>query len=364
MNGNNGNNGNKEKNSESLVAVGLSGGVDSAVSAYLLKQAGYRVIGLFMKNWDEKNGEGHCTAEQDFQDVVRVCEVLDIPYYSFEFVGEYFQQVFKPSLEVFLKGETPNPDVWCNKYIKFGLFYERALSLGVDYIATGHYCRRSEEGHLRKGLDPGKDQSYFLYTVKAEVLKRVLFPIGGMLKREVRQIAKEMGLVVHDKKDSTGICFIGERDFAEFLGQFIKGTPGPFKTSDGKVVGEHQGVYFYTLGQRKGLGLGGAGEPWFVVAKDIKSNSVFVERGDHPLLFSSGANIGELTFVEDGYIKQFPYECKCKVRYRQEDQECIFEHPSCVRFKKKQRAVTPGQSIVFYDGEVCIGGGVIETIIP
>lgn len=364
---------------DQTVVVGMSGGVDSAISALLLRQQGLRVIGLFMKNWDDsRNGaSGPCTAESDYADVVKVCEQLEIPYYTVEFIEEYFEQVFRPSLVEYERGATPNPDIWCNQKIKFKAFFERALELGADYIATGHYCRRmynskTDEYSLLKGSDPGKDQSYFLYTISSKILSKVLFPIGNLIKKEVRALALANNIPVHDKKDSTGICFIGERHFATFLSQYIKPKRGPFLTLSGEVVGEHQGQAFYTIGQRKGLGLGGPGEPWYVVKKDPQKNIVYVERGaDHPALFSNSLWVGSLSWVnkqfsEQSEIKAFPYQCSAKVRYRQSDQNCKIVNAQkdrlLVEFEVPQRAVTIGQSIVFYQGEVCLGGGIISEI--
>lgn len=348
------------------VVVGMSGGVDSSVTAMLLKQQGYRVIGMFMKNWEEKDENGVCKSALEYEDVVRVCEQLEIPYYSVNFVKEYWDNVFSHFLEEFKLGYTPNPDILCNREIKFKVLLEKALEIGGDYLATGHYCRNVfHEGtyQLHKGSDPGKDQSYFLYTIGQKALSRVLFPVGEMLKPELRQIANSQGLATAAKKDSTGICFIGKRDFKEFLGKYIFYTPGEFQTLDGKILGEHQGAAYYTPGQRKGMGIGGPGEPWFVVGKDIESNVVYVEQGTrHPGLYCDDLTAIEASWVS-GIEPQFPLRCKAKVRYRQQDQECVVEkkdHILHVRFATPQRAVTARQSIVLYDGDNCLGGAMIE----
>jgi tRNA-specific 2-thiouridylase len=338
------------------VVVGMSGGVDSSVSALLLKNQGYRVIGLFMKNWEE---EGPCKATQEFEDVVRVCQTLDIPYYSVNFVEEYRESVFAQFLADYKAGLTPNPDILCNREIKFKVFLDKALSLGADYLATGHYCRLDPESRLLKGSDPNKDQSYFLHAVKQEAFKKVLFPIGHLTKSQVRALAREHHLATAEKKDSTGICFIGKRDFKPFLSQYLAIQPGNFETLSGEIVGQHDGVAFYTLGQRKGMGLGGEGDAWYVVGKDIPRNVVFVERGaNHPALFTSKLKAKELTWVAE--TPSFPLRCKAKVRYRQEEQPCLLDENGEVTFDEPQRAITPGQSIVFYQGDLCLGGGIIE----
>lgn len=347
--------------------VGMSGGVDSSVAAVLLKEEGYNVIGLFMKNWEENDEFGNCMASYEYEDVKRVCEKIDIPYYSVEFIKEYQEHVFKEFLEEYKKGYTPNPDVLCNREIKFKAFYNKAKEFGADYIATGHYCQTDQKHRLLKGLDAGKDQSYFLYMVSSTVLKEVLFPIGHLEKKQVRELATKYNLSTKDKKDSTGICFIGERNFKNFLSNYLMPQVGFFKKLNGEVVGEHSGVSFYTIGQRKGLGLGGPGEPWFVVAKDMEKNIVFVERGQrHPSLFTDELYIKDFTWINENLESQFPVRLKSKVRYRQVDQSCeIFGKQDGlyrVLFDIPQRAVTIGQSLVLYDGEVCLGGGIIEKI--
>ena len=352
----------------SRVVVGMSGGVDSSVTAALLKEQGHEVIGLFMKNWEEVN-DGPCTSEEDFQDVIKVCEKLDIPYYSVEFVKEYRDNVFAHFLEQYKKGFTPNPDVLCNREIKFDLFMKRAVDLGADYLATGHYARvlKDSEGRscLGRGLDHGKDQSYFLNAVKSEILEKVLFPVGELQKSEVREIAARYELATKNKKDSTGICFIGERDFREFLSNYVPGKPGSFCKLDGTIVGKHVGAAFYTLGQRKGLGLGGEGEPWFVVAKDSDKNIVYVERGlEHEALFTR-----ELWADDESWVGESPLKDKeewsgtAKIRYRQEDQACAVKRDGSrlhVIFENEQRSATPGQFIVFYEGDICLGGAVMQ----
>jgi tRNA-specific 2-thiouridylase len=272
------------------VVVGMSGGVDSSVAALLLKEQGYEVIGLFMKNWDDTDETGHCTAAEDFEDVRRVASHLGIPYYSVNFEKEYAERVFSYFLEEYRRGRTPNPDILCNREIKFGEFLNKALQLGADRIATGHYARLAEEGgeyRLLRGADPDKDQSYFLYALNQEQLSKAIFPIGHLRKREVREIAEKAGLPTAKKKDSTGICFIGERNFKEFLSQYLPAQPGEMRTLSGEYKGRHDGLMYYTLGQRRGLGIGGSGtgEPWFVVGKDLEKNILYVEQGrDHPAL--------------------------------------------------------------------------------
>ena len=353
------------------VVVGMSGGVDSSVTAMLLKQQGFRVIGMFMKNWEEKDASGVCRSSLEFEDVVRVCEQLDIPYYSVNFVKEYWDNVFSHFLAEFKLGHTPNPDILCNREIKFKVLLDKVLEIGGDFLATGHYCQNiCQEGthQLHKGTDPGKDQSYFLYTIGQKALKNVLFPVGGMLKPELRRQAHLHGLATSAKKDSTGICFIGKRDFKEFLAQYLAYQSGEFQTLAGKVLGEHEGAAYYTPGQRKGMGIGGPGEPWFVVGKDFGRNIVYLEQGGrHPALYCDELSAVEASWVS-GTAPQFPLTCRAKVRYRQSDQECVVIQDSKgvlqVRFAIPQRAVTSRQSIVFYDGENCLGGAMIESAGP
>lgn len=357
---------------ETTVIIGMSGGVDSSVCAALLKEEGYNVIGLFMKNWEEFDEFGVCNASKDYDDVIKVCEKLGIPYYSVDFVKEYRDQVFSHFVEEYKMGFTPNPDILCNREIKFKVFFEKAMELGADFLATGHYCQTKEingENVLIKGNDPLKDQSYFLYTIKKEVLKKVMFPVGHIPKTEVRQIAAKYDLATKEKKDSTGICFIGERNFKNFLSNYITFEDGNFETLDKKVVGRHTGASYYTIGQRKGLGLGGQGEPWFVVGKDMSRNVVFVERGEfHPHLYADSLVATDLSFVKGVWDRPLPFKCTAKIRYRQKDQECtvtkIEDGKIYVEFTNAQRAITPRQSVVFYDGEICLGGAMIEKSGP
>jgi tRNA-specific 2-thiouridylase len=350
---------------QKTVVVGMSGGVDSSVAALLLKAQGHRVIGLFMKNWEELDERGVCKSSVDYADVVAVCNTINIPYYTVNFVQEYQERVFRHFLEELKAGHTPNPDILCNKEIKFNVFFHKARQLGADFLATGHYCRRDEEGRLLKGVDPGKDQSYFLYTLHTPLLNQVLFPLGELCKGEVREIARAHHLPTAAKKDSTGICFIGKRDFKEFTSQYLGYHPGVMQTLQGKVVGEHDGVAFYTLGQRKGLGIGGAGDAWFVVGKDPKRNILFVEQGDdHPALYRETLSATDLSWV--GATPPTPLSCMAKIRYRQADEPCtllsIEEGRASVHFSNLQRAATSGQSIVFYQGDVCLGGGIIRLL--
>ncbi len=344
------------------VVVGMSGGVDSSVSALLLKQQGYRVIGLFMKNWEEEDGLGVCKASREYEDVVAVCETIGIPYYSVNFVKEYWDSVFTHFLEECRLGRTPNPDILCNREIKFKALFEKARELDADFLATGHYCQ-TRGGLLLKGADPGKDQSYFLHAIEGKVLHHVLFPIGQMQKKEVRAIARAHGLPTSEKKDSTGICFIGKRDFKEFLSQYLAITPGNFETPEGEIVGRHDGVAYYTLGQRKGLAIGGPGDAWYVVSKDPARNVVVIAQGDeHPALFCDSLTACELSWICEP-PSHLPYSCNAKIRYRQPDQPCIIQSiengVATVFFPVPQRAATPRQSIVFYDGAICLGGGFI-----
>ncbi len=338
----------------------MSGGVDSSVSALLLQEAGYEVIGLFMKNWEEDSPL--CPSQQDYEDVARVAEVLKIPYYTVNFSKEYWDSVFTQFLDDLKAGHTPNPDILCNKEIKFKMLLNKALGLGADFLATGHYAR-IEDGQLLKGKDPLKDQSYFLYAISPRVLPHVLFPIGHLEKKEVRALAKQKGLATSEKKDSTGICFIGERNFRSFLKDYIAYQKGPFKKLNGEVVGEHLGVAYYTIGQRKGLNIGGKGDAWFVVDKDVKTNTVYIEQGkDHPSLYKSSLIATDLHWITPP--TSFPFQCKAKIRYRQEEKECIVSQAGpdqiLVTFTTPQRAITVKQAIVFYDGEICLGGATIS----
>ena len=338
------------------VVVGMSGGVDSSVAALLLKNQGYNVVGLFMKNWEE---EGPCQAAKEFEDVVKVCDTLQIPYYNVNFVEEYRESVFAQFLADYKAGLTPNPDILCNREIKFKVFLEKALALGADSLATGHYCQLDAHARLLRGSDPDKDQSYFLHAVQQGALRKVLFPIGHLCKKKVRELARQHGLATAEKKDSTGICFIGKRDFRPFLSQFIGMQPGHFETLSGQIVGHHKGAALYTIGQRKGMGLGGEGDAWYVVGKDLSRNVIYVERGaNHPALFSNQLLTRDLTWVAESPLS-YPFRCTAKIRYRQQDTPCTLHSCGTVLFDEPQRAATPGQSVVFYQKELCLGGGVI-----
>jgi tRNA-specific 2-thiouridylase len=349
----------------------MSGGVDSSVAALLLKEQGYAVEGLFMKNWEEDDGTEYCTAREDLADAQAVADRIGIHLHSANFAAEYWDNVFEHFLEEYRAGRTPNPDILCNREIKFKAFLEYALMLGADMIATGHYARRgAADGHatLIKGLDPGKDQSYFLHAVGHEELDRTLFPVGEIQKSEVRRIAREWDLTTHDKKDSTGICFIGERRFSDFLKQYIPAQPGVIVDLDGNELGAHQGLMYHTIGQRQGLGIGGLSghshEPWYVVGKDLEQNHLLVAQGqDHPALFSRSLTTHHIYWVA-GEPPGLPLDCMAKTRYRQPDQACRLTREDSVyrvEFAEAQRAITPGQSAVFYDGDRCLGGGVIES---
>ncbi len=361
----------KEKHNTRIV-VGMSGGVDSSVTALLLKQQGYEVIGIFMKNWDDTDELGYCTAEADAEDVRRVCEQLDIPYYTVNFEKEYFDKVFSYFLDEYKAGRTPNPDVMCNREIKFGEFLNKAMDLGADYVATGHYARVIEEDgqyRLLRGVDSNKDQTYFLNALSQEQLSKAMFPIGHLPKPEVRRLAEEAGLYTAKKKDSTGVCFIGERNFKEFLGQYLPAQSGDMvDIVTGEVKGRHDGLMYYTLGQRQGLGIGGSGsgEPWFVADKDLTNNILYVVQGDHPCLYSTGLVASGMNWIagQDAMPKD-AYTCTAKFRYRQPDQEVTItpreDGTVHVAFAKPQKAITPGQAVVFYQGDECLGGGTIET---
>lgn len=356
-------------NKDIRVVVGMSGGVDSSVTALLLKEAGYDVVGIFMKNWDDTDESGHCTATVDYEDVAKVADDLDIPYYAVNFEKKYWDKVFTYFLEEYKRGRTPNPDVMCNKEIKFKAFLEHALSLGADYVATGHYARIEEiDGklHMLKGIDDNKDQTYFLNQLSSDVLEKVMFPLGALPKERVREIAHEHKLATAAKKDSTGICFIGERNFKEFLSTYIPAQPGEMQTMSGEVKGKHDGLMYHTLGQRHGLGIGGPGEPWFVVGKNIEENILYVGQGyDNVDLYSDALIASEANWInEEGMSRTFT--CTAKFRYRQKDSEVHVELLSDGRvhvcFENPERAVTPGQAVVFYDGDICLGGATIDEI--
>ena len=361
------------------VVVGLSGGVDSAVTAWLLKQAGHEVIGIFMKNWEDDDDSEHCTSRQDFLDAAAVADVIGIDIEHVNFAAEYKDRVFAEFLREYQAGRTPNPDVLCNAEIKFKAFLDHAMRLGAEKIATGHYARQrlnpaTGRHELLKGADPAKDQSYFLHRLTQAQLSRALFPVGDLRKSDVRRIAAEAGLPNAKKKDSTGICFIGERPFREFLGRYLQTRPGPIKTSQGRTIGQHMGLSFYTLGQRQGLGIGGIKEkgaprgggdhaPWFVARKDMVANTLYAVQGhDHPWLLSESLTFGNASWIagEPPPLAAF----SAKTRYRQQDAACTLQAGSapdtfCLRFAQPQWAVTPGQSAVLYDGPVCLGGGII-----
>ena len=362
----------KNRVANKRVILGLSGGVDSAVAAILLLQAGAEVHALHMTNWEDD--DGYCTAADDLQDARNVCEQLDIPLHHANFSKQYRDQVFAHFLAEYKAGRTPNPDVLCNREIKFGVFRDYAKRLGGELLATGHYAQSSivnGHGALFKGSDPGKDQSYFLHAVNADALAETVFPLGDILKGDVRKIARDAGLEIHDKKDSTGICFIGERPFREFLATYLPANPGRMLTPGGEDMGEHQGLTYYTLGQRQGLGIGGRNnrgeEPWYVVGKDLQKNVLLVAQGEHEMLFSDG-----LIATDSSWIGAAPagldegLRCRAKVRYRQPDQGCVVKRlPDDrlrVNFDERQKAVAPGQFVVFYDGNRCLGGAVIHQI--
>ena len=356
------------------MIIGLSGGVDSAVAAVLLKGAGADVQALHMTNWEDE--DGYCTAAEDLQDARKICEQLQIPLHHVNFAKQYRDRVFQYFLDEYSAGRTPNPDVLCNREIKFGVFRDYAKRLGGELLATGHYARTAVLGAhpiLLKAADPAKDQSYFLHAVSEEALAETVFPLGDLQKADVRQLARDHGLAVHDKKDSTGICFIGERPFREFLSTYLPADPGPIRTPDGREVGQHHGLTYYTLGQRRGLGIGGRGdsgdEPWYVVGKEVDDNALIVDQGDTELLLSES-----LVAIDPGWIGDPPaaladgYRCMAKIRYRQADQSCAVKSGPAdtllVHFHRPQRAAAPGQYVVFYDADRCLGGAVIDQIKP
>ncbi|MBH9580969.1 tRNA 2-thiouridine(34) synthase MnmA [Staphylococcus felis] len=355
---------------QTRVVVGMSGGVDSSVTAHLLKEQGYDVIGIFMKNWDDTDENGVCTATEDYNDVIAVCNQIGIPYYAVNFEKEYWDKVFTYFLEEYQKGRTPNPDVMCNKEIKFKAFLEHALKLGADYVATGHYAqvRRNDNGKVEmlRGVDNNKDQTYFLNQLTHQQLERVMFPLGHLDKKQVREIALEQNLATAKKKDSTGICFIGERNFRTFLSQYLPAKSGEMRTLNGEVKGTHSGLMYYTIGQRHGLGIGGDGDPWFVVGKNLKDNILYVEQGfHHDALYSDYLIASDVSFVNDIDMTT-PLKCTAKFRYRQKDTPVTVtrEDANSIRvvFDEPVRAITPGQAVVLYDGEVCLGGATIDDV--
>ncbi|MDE2197315.1 MAG: tRNA 2-thiouridine(34) synthase MnmA [Gammaproteobacteria bacterium] len=360
--------------SRSRVIVGLSGGVDSAVAALLLQEQGYAVEGLFMDNWEDGEDQTYCTAARDFQDSRQVCDQLDIPLHKVNFAAQYREHVFKYFLEEYAAGRTPNPDVLCNSEIKFKAFLDYALRLGADYIATGHYARTRHTAagvKLLRARDSGKDQSYFLHAVPQPALADTLFPIGGLFKSEVRRRARAAGFANHAKKDSTGICFIGERRFAAFLAKYLPACPGNIETPEGEVLGSHQGLMYYTFGQRQGLGIGGRRDrdetPWYVAGKNLERNVLVVVQGhDHPQLLRNALLAGGLHWIA-GAPPAMVFDCTAKSRYRQPDQSCrvrILDDQCChVEFAESQWALTPGQYVVFYQRDECLGGGVIQSVL-
>lgn len=349
------------------VVVGMSGGVDSAVAASLLKEQGFDVVGLYMSNWKDTEPDGSCTGERDWADVERVCSALDIPYYSVDFSGQYMERVFSLFVDEYRKGRTPNPDVLCNREIKFGPFREFARELGADFIATGHYCRiRHEDGrnYLLRAADENKDQTYFLNQVTERQLDDVLFPLGDFIKNDVRAYAREKGIPVAEKKDSTGICFIGERKFREFLSRYIPMKEGDIVTESGEAVGRHRGVFYYTIGQRRGLGIGGkaegSGESWFVLDKDVERNLLIVSQGEGDRLFKGALETDGFNFITRPDGDEF--ECEVRIRHRQPLEKAVARVVAGgvrIEFARKQRAIAAGQYAVCYSGEVCLGGGVI-----
>ena len=352
--------------------VGISGGVDSAVAALLLKQQGHEVIGAFMKNWEDEDEQGYCQADQDYQDSLAVCEKIGIPLLKTNFAQEYRKNVFADFLREYQRGRTPNPDVLCNREIKFKSFLQFAERNGADFLATGHYAGlKVDKGRvqLTQARDQNKDQTYFLYALDQQQLSKALFPLGGLVKQKVRQLASDFDLPVADKKDSTGICFIGERPFADFIGQYLPDQPGNMVDEQSKVIGTHNGLMYYTLGQRQGLGIGGSrqasGEPWYVAGKDISSNQLLVVQGhDHPLMMASELEAKSLNWI-DGQAPAESFHCLIKSRYRQQAQPGLVRvtRDGCqVVFDQPQRSLTPGQSVVFYQDEYCLGGGIIEAV--
>ena len=349
------------------VVVGMSGGVDSSVAAYLMKQQGHEVLGVFMNNWEEKDDRGVCTSQKDWDDVRRVCDVIDIPYYSVNFAREYKERVFAHFLEEYQKCRTPNPDLLCNREIKFNVFLNFAETLGAEKLVTGHFANLGRQGDkvtLLRAKDENKDQTYFLYMLGQRALSRACFPVGGLLKSEVREIARQQGLPTSEKKDSTGVCFIGERDFRAFLKTYLPAQGGDMVDESGKVVGHHEGLMYYTLGQRRGLGIGGGGngQRWFVIEKDVKHNRLIVSQGEDDRLYTPRAEASEATWIS-GEAPGGEVECMVRLRHRQPLQKCriqISGEKVHMEFDQPQRAVTPGQSAVFYQGDVCLGGAIVD----
>lgn len=360
--------------SETRVVVGMSGGVDSSVTALLLKQQGYDVIGIFMKNWDDTDEFGVCTAEEDAEDVRRVCAQIGIPAYTVNFEKEYYDKVFQYFLDEYRAGRTPNPDVMCNREIKFGEFLTKAMELGADYVATGHYAQvTAQDGayKLLRGVDRNKDQTYFLNALNQKQLSKAMFPIGGYTKPQIRDIAAQAGLATAKKKDSTGVCFIGEKNFKQFLSGYLPAKSGDIRTFDGEVKGRHDGLMYYTLGQRQGLGIGGSGtgEPWFVADKDLERNILYVVQGEKdPRLYSRSLEASGVNWIAGKPpAADMPFACTAKFRYRQPDQQVTVAmtgaNTCTVTFDMPQKAITPGQAVVFYNGEECLGGGTIDRVL-
>ena len=362
-------------NSQTRVVVGMSGGVDSSVTALLLKQQGYDVVGVFMKNWDDTDENGVCTATEDYKDVALVADEIGIPYYSVNFQKEYWDRVFEYFLAEYRLGRTPNPDVMCNKEIKFKAFLDYAIELGADYVATGHYAQieHEDDGTVRmlRGVDSNKDQTYFLSQLSQEQLSHVMFPLGGMVKKEVRAIAEEFGLATAKKKDSTGVCVIGEKNFKHFLSEYLPAKPGRMITVDGVDMGGHDGLMYYTIGQRQGLGIGGTNssndDPWFVIGKDLATNTLYVGQGFHnPALYADSLTATDIHFTFNAAMPK-EFDCTAKFRYRQQDvpvHVILGDNDTAeVIFAEPVRAITPGQAVVFYDDMTCLGGGLIEAAI-
>jgi len=358
-----------KENKDTKVIVGISGGVDSSVAALLLKQQGYDVTGIFMKNWDDTDENGICTADQDFADAVKICNQLDIPYYSINFEKEYYDRVFSYFLDEYKKGRTPNPDIMCNKEIKFKAFLDFAMSLGADYIATGHYARvkKDQDGNtlMLRGVDTNKDQTYFLSQLSQDQIRRVMFPVGEITKPQVRKLAQEHKLATANKKDSTGICFIGERDFNEFLSNYLPAKPGNMVSVDGEIMGKHQGLMFHTIGQRRGLGIGGLGEAWFVCGKNLEKNELIVCQGEDNEHLYSDKLLASNFSTTMANMPEKEFECVAKFRYRQKDipVKVKFLDDSHIEVTyDRVKAVTPGQACVLYDGELCIGSAIIDHV--
>lgn len=352
------------------VVLGLSGGVDSAVAALLLQEQAYKITAVFMKNWEEDDTEEHCSAEEDLKEVKAVCAHLNLPLKTVNFSAEYWDRVFENFLQEYRAGRTPNPDILCNKEIKFRAFLDYALELGADFIATGHYAgvrKTGEKYELLRSHDENKDQTYFLYTLGQHELSHSLFPLIDLDKKEVRELARRSGLPNYDRKDSTGICFIGERQFKTFLERYLPAHPGKIMSLEGETLGRHDGLMYYTIGQRQGLGVGGPGRPWYVTNKDMESNVLYVVQGeDHPALFHHGLVAAQLHWVS-GTAPNLPLSCLARTRHRQNLLPCLIEAISddklSVSFESPVRAITPGQSVVFYNEETCLGGGIIEDSV-